>query len=99
MLINLVHIFITGAFLVYLGISETKTPNWAFIVALVLGILVALRWLMLWSVSLFPIIHVLIVAPLLIGLGIMKNKSPKWMFKVSMMVGFAAIGYHATKLL
>jgi len=99
MLISLVHIFITGAFLVYLGVYEKSTPNWLFIVALVLGIIVALRWLMLWNLSLFPIIHVLVVAPLLITMGIMKTNSPRWLFKVSIMVGFAAIGYHALKLI
>ena len=98
-LISLVHVFITGVFLIYLGWMGGRTPVWAYWVALVLGVLVFIRWVMRFSVNLIPFIHVFFVAPLLVYAGVRRNKTEDIVYKLFIIIGSAAIGYHIVSLL
>jgi len=99
LIISLVHIFITGAFLFYLGWVNYKLPKWIFWITLALGIVVLILWLLKFSWTFIPILHIFIVAPLLIAIGILQTKSPYWLFQSSIIIGAGAIGYHAMKII
>lgn len=98
-IISLVHIFITGAFLIWIGWKNTSTPQWAYWVLLILGLAVLIAWIRKFSFNLIPLIHIFIIAPLLIYLGWFKNQSPYWLYQMSTIMGSAAVGYHALKLM
>ena len=97
-IISLVHVFITGLFLFYVGWVNVNLVNWLYWVLLVLGIAILLVWLPKLSWSLMPIVHIFVVAPVLIYLGWFKNKSPYWLYQMCTIIGSAAIGYHGMKL-
>ena len=98
-IISLVHVFVTGAFLFWIGWKNVSTPQWAYWVLLLLGLAVLVLWLLKFSWNLMPVIHALFVAPVLIYLGWNKNKSPFWLYQMCTIIGSAAIGYHGAKLL
>ena len=100
-IISLIHIFITGIFLLYLGWEENNSPKWAYILSLILGILIFLVWVIrIKSKNIFMIIiHLCIVVPLLLAIGLLKNKTPIYLYKISIIIGSASIGYHILSLL
>ena len=98
LIISLVHIFITGAFLLWVGWTNLQTPKWAYWVLLILGLAVFILWISKASWNFIPLIHLLFVAPALIYLGWFQNKSPYWLYQMCTVLGSAAIGYHAMKL-
>lgn len=97
--INLAHAFVTGPFLMYVGLAR-KRPSWVFHVLVAIGVLLALyfpyvimtRKLSQYHVWLF--IHLAIFIPLLIAIGVMKDRAPKILFSLVLAIGIAAIGYH-----
>jgi len=99
LIISLVHIFITGAFLFFIGWVNFKLPIWVFWLTLALGIAVAIAWAFKFSWTFMPILHIFIIAPVLIAIGILKKNSPFWLFQVSIIIGAGAIGYHAMKII
>ena len=99
LIISLVHIFITGAFLFYVGWVNYSIPKWIYWILLALGIAVIIAWALHFSWSFIPIIHIFIIAPVLIALGILRTNAPYWLFQMSIIIGASAIGYHAMKII
>ena len=99
LIISLVHIFITGAFLFFVGWVNYKLPNWVFWITLALGIAIGILWIFKFSWSFIPILHLLIIAPTLLAIGILKKKTPYWLFQICIIIGAGAIGYHGMKII
>jgi hypothetical protein len=104
LIVQLLHIFIFGPFLIYVGITQPP-QDFIYYILLALGIAVivvfivnmirertknVLGWL-LW--------HIIIISGILLWCGIQKTKSPHIIFALLIALGFAAIGYHATRLI
>ena len=94
MILHLVHLFILGPFLLYVGLGY-PIPPW---VLTAVGIIVILyqgykvyahysKQEAIW-VNLF---HVAIVGPALLAYGLTEER---WARELIFMLGFAAIGYH-----
>uniref|UniRef100_A0A6C0F695 Uncharacterized protein n=1 Tax=viral metagenome TaxID=1070528 RepID=A0A6C0F695_9ZZZZ len=100
--VHLFHIFIIGAFLLYIGIAKTNMPQFMYKVIFIVGILIFLAHVYkaiikygqpksyLW-VNLF---HIFVVAPVLLIIGWYGEKTPYYYFHFDLMLAFAAIGYH-----
>jgi hypothetical protein len=104
LIVQLLHIFIFGPFLIYVGITQ-PSQDFIYYILLALGIAVivvfivnmirertknVLGWL-LW--------HIIIISGILLWCGIQKTKSPHIIFALLIALGFAAIGYHATRFI
>lgn len=99
LIISLIHIFITGLFLLFIGWKQNDNPSWAYWVALILGVAVFFVWAIRFKKTFMSIVHLLLVVPLLVTIGVLRNKSPIYLYKISIMIGSAAIGYHIISLL
>jgi hypothetical protein len=102
-LIHVLHIAIIGGFLLYVGISEKKTPVGAFHALFVTGIIVFLYHSYLYykdgeelATRLF---HALLIAPLLIWVGVKQQEATHEAFRFVLMAAFASIGYHTYALI
>lgn len=100
--IQLLHIFIIGAFLLYVGIYKTDIPHLLFPVMLGGGALVLIyhayetyRKIQQNVPYWIHLIHVLFAAPLLIYIGYNGVNTERMYFELMLMLGFAVIGYHA----
>lgn len=99
---NLAHVFVTGPFLVYVGLAKER-PIWVYHVLLLLGIALALffpfviftKKISQYHVWLF--VHLLLFVPLLLISGYMKDKTPQIVFSLLLAIGIAAIGYHTIR--
>jgi hypothetical protein len=100
--VHLAHIFVFAAFLLYIGIVQSKMPAMLYPVILAFGVIVILyhayksffvkdAWI--------NYIHIFIVGPLLVFIGLYQKGTPTKMFELVLMVAFAAIGYHGYHLL
>lgn len=100
--LSLVHIFVFAAFLIYIGIVQTKMPDIMYPIILVFGFIVILYHAyksFFLKDAWINYIHIFIVGPLLVFIGLYKNKTPTKIFELVLMVASAAIGYHAYKLI
>jgi uncharacterized membrane protein SirB2 len=101
-LLHLFHILIAGTLFLYVGIRQTKIPEFMYTVLLISGIVVFLYHSFRIYTKANPwvnYIHVFVVAPLLLYVGLYKKKTERRYFEIMLMLGFAAIGYHAYYLL
>lgn len=97
-LIHLVHIFILGMLLLYVGIEKPK-KDWLYYVLLALGIIIILKFLSQWKKEdPFWIVWHTFVGIVLISVGIKKRHSFAFQYKLLIILGSAAIGYHAIRL-
>ena len=104
LIVQLLHIFIFGPFLIYVGIKQPP-QDFIYYILLALGIAVIVVFIvnmirertknffgwLLW--------HIIIISGILLWCGIQKTKSPHIIFALLIALGFAAIGYHATRLI
>jgi hypothetical protein len=101
--ISLFHIIAIVPFFLFVAFKRASTPDWAYLLMLVLGIIVVLYHLMksvrrfysgshyLWV----NLLHVLVVGPLMVYIGTKKSAgTPRAAYEILAMVGFAALGYH-----
>jgi hypothetical protein len=98
-IVHLLHIFIIGGFLLYVGFQEENTPVWAFRLLLATGIIVFFYHIYLYykqgeelATRLF---HILLMAPLLVWVGYQQKKTTHEEFRFLVMAGFASVGYHS----
>jgi hypothetical protein len=101
-LFHLYYIFIVGTLFLYLGIRQTKVPEFMYTFLLISGIVV----LLYNSYRIYTVenpwvnnIHVFFIAPLMLYIGLMKKKTERPYFEIMLMLGFASVGYHAYYLL
>lgn len=98
-IIQIIHIFIFGIILLYVGIVIPK-DDWIYYILLALGIIAISFFLINFKKSLFWILwHILIIGIVLLWVGILKYNSPKFLFKLLIILGSAAIGYHLVRLI
>ena len=100
--IHLIHLTIIGAFLLYVGIVNTKMPSFMYTILLITGILIVLAHgyeafthygkpnSYLWV----NLLHIFIIAPVILMIGYNGVKTPSYYIQFMLMLGFAAIGYH-----
>jgi hypothetical membrane protein len=99
LIIQILHIFVFGVFLLYLGIAM-PTINWIYNIVLILGIFILIYWIAtLMTQSLFWIIWHLLIGIILILVGIYKQDTPYFVFNLLIIIGSGAIGYHLTRLI
>ena len=101
-IINLIHVFITGIVLVYIGYKKQNTPKWAYNLLYVLSaliiLLVSIPSISLNYWSMVKIIHYLIILPLFVYVAYYKNLSNEG-YNGLMGLGLVVIFYHAYKFL
>jgi hypothetical protein len=104
--LHLLHVFIIGGLLLYIGIKKTSIPTFLYNPLIIFGIFIILyhsyKIYKKITKNINPWInwiHVLIIAPLLIYIGINKEKTNKLYFEIILMIAFATIGYHGYYLL
>lgn len=104
-LIYLAHILIIGPLLVYIGNTYGNgLTQWMLNVILISGLLLTIFHLYLTfkkgiSSGFIYLLHGLIFGPLLIYIGLTGINGFWGAYSVIMMIGFAAIGYHAKKII
>jgi len=104
LLIQLLHILVFGPFLIYVGLTMPK-QDFIYIIVFGLGMFVIAAFIaaivkeptkqiagwLLW--------HIIIIAGLLLWCGAAKTQTPRIIYSLLIALGFAAIGYHATRLI
>jgi len=101
--LHLLHIFIIGGFLLYVGTKrQSLSTNW-FRVMMILGIVVILyhayKYFGTNKGYWVKVFHFLIVGPLLLYTGYLGTSAPRYLFEYILFTAFAAIGYHTYYLL
>ena len=105
--LSLFHLAVVVPFFFYVAFQRAATPDWAYWVALVVGLIVLLvhsvkgfyRYLSASTYLWVNLIHVLLIAPLLIYIGYNGKKTPRAAYELLAMAGFAALGYHIYNIL
>ena len=105
--VHLLHMFVFGSLLIYVGIRRKQTPTWLFYILTFLGTIVTIYhsymvYLAITEKKVLPwvnLFHIFVIAPLLISVGLLGADSPRYLFEFMLMLGFSAIGYHAYYLL
>jgi hypothetical protein len=101
--VQLFHILLFGPFLIYVGFA-IPPQDFVYQMVLALGFLVILSFIaaiikeptreiggwLLW--------HIVVISGLLLWCGIQKTQTPPIVFSLLIALGFAAIGYHALRL-
>lgn len=101
---NLLHILFTGPLLIYVGLKKPK-ENWIYNLFLILGIILAIYFLVLIANTPYSsyhswlFIHFAIFIPLLLFLGIRKTQTPSIIFSITLALGIAAVGFHSIRLI
>lgn len=97
--IRIIHIFILGIFLLYVGITKPKKA-WPYIALILLGVIAIIVFLsQVGKEKLFWVMwHVLFVGVVLLWIGGMRNNAPDFLYKLLIIIGSAAIGYHLIRL-
>jgi len=100
--LSLAHIFVFAAFLLYIGVFQTKMPALMYPIILAFGVIVILYHVykaILVKDAWINYIHIFIVGPLLVFIGLYQKATPTKIFEIVLMVAFAALGYHGFKLI
>lgn len=101
--LHLLHIFVIGGFLSYIGIKKQSLSATWFKVILGVGVIVfayhGYKYFGTSKGSWVNLFHMLIVAPLLMYTGYLGSSAPRYMFELILFTAFAAIGYHTFYLL
>ncbi|NDE17606.1 hypothetical protein EBZ80_22035 [bacterium] len=96
--IRLIHIFVLGLFLLWVGVAVPQQP-WLYPVLLLLGLFLLIYWLVtLRRQDVFWIVWHLLVGLVLIWIGVTGHGSPRSLFRLLVIIGVAAIGYHLVGL-
>jgi hypothetical protein len=99
LVVQLVHIFVFGIFLLYIGIAIPR-QKWIYRVVSFTGIVVFLYWVMTMKThDIFWTVWHLLLSVVLIWIGVQMTASPVFLFKLCLIYGWAAIGYHSTRLI
>lgn len=104
LVIQLFHILLFGPFLIYVGLATPK-ENYIYNIILALGFFVILAFIIgiiyepTISLSGWLIWHIVIISGLLLWCGFTKTETPSIIFSLLIALGFAAIGYHLTRLI
>ena len=104
LLIQLFHILIFGPFLIYVGLAMPK-QDFVYIIVLGLGIFVILAFIAAMikeptkQIAGWLLWHIIIIAGSLLWCGAAKTQTPRIIYSLLIALGFAAIGYHATRLI
>lgn len=103
---RLIHIFLIGGLLLYVGIIKTNTPPSLYYLTLITGIIVfivhsiiAYQKLVNSHLPWVSFIHLFCVSPVLIYVGYYQNKSKFLFYELLLLLGFSCIGYHSYYLL
>lgn len=102
--VNLLHIFVTGPLLMYVGLIK-PAYDWIYWLLLLVGfyILVSFAWRAFrtpWSDRhVWFAVHGLLFASLLLYVGWKGQETPNTFFSLLLAVGIAAFGYHLVRLL
>lgn len=98
LIVQLVHVFVFGVFLLYIGIG--KPPKWIYRVVFGTGVVVFCYWIItLKKQDIFWSVWHLLLSVVLIWIGIQTTATPVFLFKLCIIYGWAAIGYHSTRLI
>lgn len=100
MLIPIVHIFLTGPLLAYVGLMK---PAFRWVYWLLFGLGIGALAYILWDIvkhGMRPwlLVHALVLLPVLLWVGWMGVKAPAFLFSLLLAFGCAAIGYHLVKV-
>ena len=103
-IISLIHIFITGPLFIYIGIK--KPINILFyILLLFLAIIIVIAFIYRYiykQLYAWLYVHLLLFASLLFYISYLKFTKkviPNFLYSLLIAIGFAAIGYHFTKII
>lgn len=97
-IIHLLHIFVIGTFLLYIGIRQKNLSNMWYWIMIAVGLtVIAYHSYKFFTVkqSWVSLFHMFFIAPLLVITGYLGENAPRYLFELILMSGFAAIGYHA----
>ena len=100
-IINMVHIFIVGTVLAFIGFKKNKTPKKVFYLLYVLCLLLVFLVgipkpkLSYWNV--IKIVHYLLILPALLYIAYTKEFSNNT-YNIIMATGIGIIGYHSFRL-
>ena len=100
LIIQIIHIFILGIFLLYVGIM-IPCADWNYYILFIFGLVALLFFIInIREEKLFWVLwHVLIIGIILIWVGIQKSDSPQFLFRLLIILGSAAIGYHSIRMI
>lgn len=103
---RLIHIFLIGGLLLYIGIRKTNTLPLVYHFTLITGIIVFIvhtiigyQKLIISRLPWVSCIHLFCVAPILIYVGYYQNQSRLLFYELLLLLGFSCIGYHTYYLL
>lgn len=98
-IIHLLHIFLIGGFLLYVGLKENACPAWIYPTLLVVGLAVfaahAYYIYKSGGKNVNSWFHVLFVAPLLLLVGYSKKSASHDLYRLVLISAFASITYHS----
>ena len=96
--VHLLHLFIIGSLLLFIGIKRNSMPSFMYTILLFLGPFIILYHLYkAYTVPKFAwanYIHIFLVGPLLTYIGYTKEKTERKYFELVLMLAFASVGYH-----
>lgn len=99
LIIHLLHIFLIGGFLLYVGLKETACPAFIYPTLMVVGasVFAAHAYYIYKSggKNANSWFHLLFVAPLLILVGYSNKNTSHDMYRLILIAAFAAITYHS----
>jgi len=100
--VHLAHILLFSTFLAYVGIKQSKMPEYLYPFILATGLVIVVYHI---YKSIFKkdawvnYIHIFIVGPLLVYIGLQKEETPRKVFEIVLMLAFASLGYHGYYIL
>ena len=102
-LISLIHIFINGPLMIYIGYFKPKNIIFYWILLLIgIGLILDILYKYVKNnIHAWLVIHLILFAPLFAYtgyLGINKEKIPYYLHSFILAIGIAALGYHILKL-
>ena len=103
-LISLIHIFITGPLFIYIGINKPLNILF-YIILLFLAIVIVISFIYRYiykQLYAWLYVHLLLFASLLFYISYLKftkKNIPNFLYSFLIAIGFAAIGYHCTKII
>ena len=102
-LISLIHVFINGPLMIYIGYFKPKNIIFYWILFLIgIGLILDILYRYVKNnIHAWLVIHLILFAPLFAYtgyLGINKEKIPYYLHSFILAIGIAALGYHILKL-
>lgn len=97
------HMLLFAPFVFYLGLTMPKSQSPLYLIALLLGVYVIIAWgYRIWIADYtagWVAWHILFIGGLLLACGIFRDRAPRIVFSLLLALGFAAFGYHLTRLI